>query len=400
MREILVRDGAARARRRQPLVVVGDVRSDAELSLLHDQLRADAGAQGACVGRGRAGAGHERAAGADRARRAAEHLARERALFAARRRTLDEQIASLHEQVRQAHAQAAALKTRSRRPTSRRSYADEETQINDSWCSRASSAARACLRCSAARPTRVPAWPSSAASWPRRASASASCRRAARKLRKQLSEPGHRRAEGSIGAAARDRKRLRPSTDQVERQLVRAPVDGEVMAVRVSAIGEAIAPREPMLDVVPADEKLVVEARMRPEDMDHVRERRHSRSAPARLRRARHAAAAGARGVRLARPRDRDGRAATSWFVATVEVDADVLKATGRSCGCKRACRPSCSSPRPSAPLRVPREAARRLREPCDARAVERSRAVPLRAAHAKLSTCETFHRWPDRASK
>ena len=42
---------------------------------------------------------------------AAEHIARERALFAARRRTLDEQVGSLQMQIREAHAQAAALQT-------------------------------------------------------------------------------------------------------------------------------------------------------------------------------------------------------------------------------------------------------------------------------------------------
>ena len=68
---------------------------------------------------------------------------------------------------------------------------------------------------------------------------------------------------------------------------MRSPVDGEVMALRVAAVGEAVAPRAPLLDVVPAHEKLVVEARMRPEDVEHVREGRRRRGAPARLRRAR-----------------------------------------------------------------------------------------------------------------
>jgi hypothetical protein len=59
-------------------------------------------------------------------------------------------------------------------------------------------------------------------------------------------------------------ERLRPSKDQVERQIVRAPVDGEVMSLRVSARGAVIAPREPLLDVVPQREKLVVDARIEP----------------------------------------------------------------------------------------------------------------------------------------
>src|SRR6185369_10872883 len=35
-------------------------------------------------------------------------------------------------------------------------------------------------------------------------------------------------------------ERLRPSQDQVERHIVRSPVDGEVMSMHVSAVGDVI----------------------------------------------------------------------------------------------------------------------------------------------------------------
>jgi len=84
VREILVRDGE-RVRAGQPLVVVGDVRSDSELSLLQDQLRAarirSARAEAEAALQSRF------AAPADLAgqKEASEHLAREHALFTARR---------------------------------------------------------------------------------------------------------------------------------------------------------------------------------------------------------------------------------------------------------------------------------------------------------------------------
>ena len=53
---------------------------------------------------------------------------------------------------------------------------------------------------------------------------------------------------------------------------MRAPVDGRVMTLRASAVGEAIGARDPILDIVPTQEKLVVEARIRPQDINHVRE--------------------------------------------------------------------------------------------------------------------------------
>src|SRR5262249_8435992 len=78
VREILVRDGQ-KVRAGDPLVVVGDLRSSAELSMLQDRLQAElarqarAAAEAALQPRFVAPAG------------AGEHAAREQALFAARR---------------------------------------------------------------------------------------------------------------------------------------------------------------------------------------------------------------------------------------------------------------------------------------------------------------------------
>jgi HlyD family type I secretion membrane fusion protein len=106
---------------------------------------------------------------------------------------------------------------------------------------------------------------------------------------------------------------------------VRSPVDGRVMAIRVAAVGEAIGPREPILDVVPTLEKLVVEARIRPEDIDYVRN-----NPPAEVRLTAfdsHTTPLLPGKVVFVSP-DRVTKPDTgeSWFVATVEVDAASLK--------------------------------------------------------------------------
>jgi HlyD family type I secretion membrane fusion protein len=66
-------------------------------------------------------------------------------------------------------------------------------------------------------------------------------------------------------------ERLRPSRDAAERQQVLAPADGEVVGMRVFTPGATIGPREVLLEIVPAEKTLVVEARIRPEDVSHVR---------------------------------------------------------------------------------------------------------------------------------
>ena len=114
--------------------------------------------------------------------------------------------------------------------------------------------------------------------------------------------------------------------DQVARQYVRAPVDGKVMALRVSAVGEVIGPRDPLLDIVPTQEKLVVEANVRPQDINHVRE---SSAAEVRLSSfdARTTPLLPGRVVFVSADRVTAPETGQSWFVATVEVDASALAA-------------------------------------------------------------------------
>lgn len=60
---------------------------------------------------------------------------------------------------------------------------------------------------------------------------------------------------------------LRPALDAQTRQLLVAPVDGEVVGLNVHTVGAAIGPREPLLDIVPANSDLVIEARIVPADI-------------------------------------------------------------------------------------------------------------------------------------
>ncbi|MFM0226673.1 HlyD family type I secretion periplasmic adaptor subunit [Paraburkholderia dipogonis] len=62
---------------------------------------------------------------------------------------------------------------------------------------------------------------------------------------------------------------LRPAQDIEARTRIIAPVDGEVVGLMVHTIGAAVGPREPLLDLVPSGTPLIVEAKVKP---DNVRE--------------------------------------------------------------------------------------------------------------------------------
>jgi membrane fusion protein, type I secretion system len=67
------------------------------------------------------------------------------------------------------------------------------------------------------------------------------------------------------------RERLQAANDQLARTAVKAPEDGVVTDLRVHTPGGVIGAGAPLMDLVPRQDRLVVTARVRPEDIDVVR---------------------------------------------------------------------------------------------------------------------------------
>lgn len=67
------------------------------------------------------------------------------------------------------------------------------------------------------------------------------------------------------------RERLNAAEHVFDQTEVRAPVDGIVVSVDIHTIGGVIAPGQVLLELVPINDSLVVEARVDPQDIDKVR---------------------------------------------------------------------------------------------------------------------------------
>ena len=67
------------------------------------------------------------------------------------------------------------------------------------------------------------------------------------------------------------RERLRAADDQLSRTQVKAPEDGVITELRVHTPGGVIGAGVPLMDLVPLQDRLIVTARVRPEDIDVVR---------------------------------------------------------------------------------------------------------------------------------
>jgi len=81
-------------------------------------------------------------------------------------------------------------------------------------------------------------------------------------LAKQLSE--------NQEALVEARNQLDSAENVMQRTVIRAPIAGAVLALKATTVGGVLTPGNPIMDIVPEDDKLVIDARISPLDVDAV----------------------------------------------------------------------------------------------------------------------------------
>ena len=273
VKSILVRDGES-VRQGQVLVVIDDVRLDATLDLLrtqHDGERAKAArleAERAFLP-GVAFPAELAARGTEP--KVAELISRETALFRARREALDSQVAVLRKQIRQTEDEARALDKQIAAEERALQSQKDELALNQQLAKQGF-----------VQKTRLMSLERAVAEYEARLEEH---RAELAKTRQRASELELRvlaQRNGYVQAATDELKeastrlfdleeRLRPSKDASDRQRITSPIAGVVVGQRVFTPGAVVGPREVLMEIVPEDQNLIVEARIRPEDINHVR---------------------------------------------------------------------------------------------------------------------------------
>lgn len=67
------------------------------------------------------------------------------------------------------------------------------------------------------------------------------------------------------------KERVRPSRDILERQVIRAPVSGIVVGLKVATIGGVVMPREPLMEIAPQSDDLYLEAKVMVNDISDLK---------------------------------------------------------------------------------------------------------------------------------
>src|SRR5262245_9739503 len=332
--EILGRYGA-KVRAGQPLVVLKDIRVDASNELVRTQLDAETAKMARLAAEqswARAIEFPPELVSRKDDPRVAELLSRETTVFKARRTAYHSQVSLIRDQMRETEDEIRARGRQLEADAASIRLQREELKANE-----------ALLAQGYVTKTRLLSLERGVADLEaRRGENEAELSRARQKIADLQLRAENLRSTFMQEAAAEHRattaqvfdlrERLRPTQDAEERQRILAPIAGEVVALRVTTVGAVIAPREPILDIVPENADLVIEARVRPEDVTHVQT-----GAPADVRltgfRRRVTPVVDGKVIYVSADRLEDkaanGRESTAYYMAHIRVTPEALHKAG-----------------------------------------------------------------------
>jgi HlyD family type I secretion membrane fusion protein len=275
VREVKVRDGQ-HVEQGETLLVLGDVSVAADLNRLDYRVVAERASLARLEAEQLSARSVDFPADVLQAARAdprlAEQLAKERALFNARREALAGQSVLLRAQQAKVVQEASALRAQIAQATESLKHQTAELETN-----------RRLLGDGFISATRISQLEATVADYgvkleERRSElARAEQRLIDADLRIQSLEGDyHQQASDQLKVSAARLAEIqqdqRKSVDASSRQLIVAPVAGDVINLKFTTPGSVVSPREPIADIVPSNPRLVLEARIRTEDVARVQQ--------------------------------------------------------------------------------------------------------------------------------
>jgi len=275
VREVRVRDGQ-RVAAGETLLVLGDVSVAADINRLNYRVLTEraglARLEAEQLGAAEVRFGADLLDTAKTDPRLAEQLAKERALFDARRDALHSQTALLRSQHEKIIQESAALRSQIEQAGESLKHQKDELEIN-----------RRLLNDGFISATRISQLEAGVADYGVKLAEKRS--EAARTEQRMIDTDLRIKAlQGDYRQQASDQLKIaaarvseiqqeqRKAGDAASRQVISAPAAGEVMNLRYATPGAVVPPRETIADIVPANPRLVIEARIRTEDVSRVQQ--------------------------------------------------------------------------------------------------------------------------------
>jgi adhesin transport system membrane fusion protein len=206
----------------------------------------------------------------DIAQRRPNLVAAQRQAYEARRRELDSNMTVLREQVRQKELEVKELESK-RKATSRNlELARERFKMSTSLLGEGLTAKMEHLKLEAEVESLEGEAQTLGQSLPRARAAVSEVTQRLRESEIKFRREAQEELAKTDQEIARVRELLAQATEQGVRAVIRSPNDGIVKNMRYNTIGGVVKPGEPILEIVPTGDNLVVESKLNPTDRGYV----------------------------------------------------------------------------------------------------------------------------------
>ncbi len=125
------------------------------------------------------------------------------------------------------------------------------------------------------------------------------------------------------------REQLQASKDVLERTVITAPQSGKITGLKVHTIGGVIGPGTQIMDIVPLDDKLIVEAYVQPQDIDVVHEGLKAKVLLTAYR-SRISPRLDGKVIYVSADKFTNDKNGSQYFLAHVEIDVDSMRRFGK----------------------------------------------------------------------
>lgn len=273
VKKILVRDGDS-VIAGQPLILLEDLRVDASVVILRDQLDAE------LIREARLQAEQSLASNiaypAEILHRSSlpqikEFMARETSLFNSRESALASQITLLTEQIQQVSQEEKGVQQQINSEKEALAYSNEELEINRPLFEQKFIARARMLQLQRTVSDYQVKLGEHVTNIAKAKQLQSDLEMRIINLRNEYTKNAADELKTSSGKIASLREQLRPSTDAATRQTIVSPVSGKVVGLRIFTEGAAIGPREPLMDIVPQNTPLLVEAKVNLDAISNLR---------------------------------------------------------------------------------------------------------------------------------
>lgn len=280
VREVLVRDGQ-RVNAGDPVLILGDVRVDADRNRLRYRVHVERGALARLEAEEALATTlifpNELLIAAQRDGRVKQALMKETALFEARRHSLTSEVALMKAQNERIEQEISALRGQITQAQGSLALKEKELQTNRELLKRGFIAPILITQMEAA------VLDYAAIVEGRRSEVARAGQRLVdnelkiKSIQNQYAQAASDQLKATAERLGEIEQELRKAEDAAARQVVAAPASGEVIDLKFTSPGAVVRAGEPIAEIVPSDAQLMIEARIRPEDISHVRRDQRAR---------------------------------------------------------------------------------------------------------------------------